>query len=178
MSTSPAWWGTTLLNRWPKTRAREASRRLETVHVHDHVGDFICLYLFIRAFVTVRFARVGPEASSLARLLNGLVTSYLHTNVARFHVTAVSPRLKETRWSRSSTSLGRSSIRGLLRFEKVTNLRTNSSAYSPCPLVDWPKLQEARSFAQAPNRIGLARIFVLPKGTGRTSMSSWVLAAC
>lgn len=42
-------------------------------------------------------ARVGPEGSSLARLLDEQVTSSLHINVAASPVAAVSSPLKEGR---------------------------------------------------------------------------------
>lgn len=43
--------------------------------------------------VADRLARVGPEASSLARLFKQLVTSYLHINVAGIRIAVVSSPL-------------------------------------------------------------------------------------
>ena len=66
------------------------------------LGNFLLLLSHLLLFFTfileeMYLARVGPEGSSLARLLSEPVTSYLHINVAGSRVAVVPSPLKEGR---------------------------------------------------------------------------------
>lgn len=76
---------------------------MDAVHLHGHFGDVFTFYFHIYYYYSFSFleemylARVGPEGSSLARLLSEPVTSYLYINVAGSRVAVVPSPLKEGR---------------------------------------------------------------------------------